>query len=672
MTSNSFEENRRAITLAPERNSLFDEAGLQRLRDQYMRPDEKDPQERFAYVAAQFGSNPAHAQRLYEYASKHWLSFSTPILSFGRSKRSLGISCFLPFIEDTIDGLLEASDESKVLSVYGGGVGLGVNIRTADEKSAGVMAHMKTYEADSNAYKQGTTRRGAYAAYLRVDHPDIFQFINMRKPGGDEALRCAHLNHGIVITDEFMELIGKCMIDPTADDTWTLKDPDGSVRGTCSAKQLWEEILDTRMLTGEPYMMFEGACNRGLCEAQREAGMTVKQSNLCTEITLVTDFERTAVCCLSSLNLVYFDEYQHNYQFFRDVAEMLDNVLTYFIENAPAKMHRAVYSAAQERSIGIGALGFHEYLQRAGVPFESPMAVGINNRIFSTIRQHLDRANVELGELLGAPPDLQSNIEVETDALNFNHLEFNSNAPVHLTKHVDGVAQPLDWYPAWKIEAGDIIHLHGVMHRVVTVWGVEPWNSHRFAHMMAVAPNASSSMIMGNTSPSIEPYRANAYRQPTINGFFFNKNKVLDALIRERVASKDADGMSYDEIWSSIIAHDGSIQHLKKIFSAVELEVFKTAMEIDQRWVIQHAADRQVYIDQAQSVNVFFAPGTPIPVVSYVHFLAWKAGLKTLYYLRTEKASKVTKLGQQVQRHALDDLIKVVQSDEPICIACEG
>ena len=593
------------------RDNLFDELGKKRLKESYMKDDETSPQERFAYVSKAFGSNAEHSQRLYEYSSRHWLSYSTPILSFGRSKRGLPISCFLPYLHDSSEGLVNCLSEVNWLSMLGGGIGIGLGIRSADDKSTGIMPHLRTYDASSLAYRQGRTRRGSYAAYLNISHPDILIFLEMRKPTGDPNMRTLNLHHGINITDDFMELVEKAMLDPNVDDTWELKDPhNGEVRETISAKLLWQNILEMRMLTGEPYIHYIDTSNRAMPDFQKKLGLKINQSNLCSEIILPTDKDRTAVCCLSSVNLEYYDEWKDDPLFLRDMAEMLDNVLEYFIVNAPDAISRAKYSAGRERSIGVGALGFHAYLQRNGVAFEGVMAKVLNNQMFKHIRGKLDEANTDLGTLRGSPADC----------------------------------------------AG---------------------TGRRFAHVMAIAPNASSSIIMGNTSPSIEPYRANAYRQDTLSGSHLTKNKWLDRVIMKHL---DSDGgttltpkgeQEYADIWSSIIANDGSVQHLTWM-SENDKEVFKTGMEIDQRWVVEHAADRQQYIDQAQSLNLFFRPDVNIKYLHACHFLAWKKGLKTLYYCRSEKLAKADKVSKRIEREVIKelDMSAIAQGNE--CLACEG
>ena len=583
------------------RDGLFDELGVLRLKESYMKDEEKSPQERFAYVSKAFGSNLEHSQRLYDYSSNHWLSYSTPILSFGRSARGLPISCFLPYLHDSAEGLVDCLSEVNWLSMLGGGIGIGVGIRSAGDKSTGVMPHLRTYDASSLAYRQGRTRRGSYAAYLDVNHPDILMFLEMRKPTGDQNMRTLNLHHGVNITDDFMALVEASMLDANVDDTWELKDPaSGEVRDTIPARELWQRILETRMLTGEPYIHYIDTSNRAMPEFQKKLGLSIKQSNLCSEIILPTDKDRTAVCCLSSVNLEYYDEWKDNPLFLKDVAEMLDNVLQYFIDHAHEGIARAKFSAMRERSIGVGALGFHAYLQKKNLAFEGVMAKIANNQMFSHIRKGLNDANIQLGQERGEAPDAVG-------------------------------------------------------------------TGFRFSHVMAIAPNASSSIIMGNTSPSIEPYRANAYRQDTLSGSHLNKNKFLDALLRSKNLTDD----QMADTWSSIIANDGSVQHLTML-DENEKFVFKTAMEIDQRWVVEHAADRQQHIDQAQSLNLFFRPDVNVKYLHACHYLAWKKGLKTLYYARSEKLAKADKVSKRIEREVIKelDMSAIVGGDE--CLACEG
>ena len=591
------------IEMDPNRNLLFDENGIRRLKESYMAENETDPQQRLAFVSQTFGSNDKHSQRLYEYASKHWLSYSTPILAYGRSKRGLPISCYLNYIEDTAEGLVKNLSETNWLSMLGGGVGIGFGIRAADEKSTGVMPHMKMYDASSLAYRQGKTRRGSYAAYLDISHPDILQFLEMRKPTGDPNQRCLNMHHGINITDKFMDIIEKKMVDPSTDDNWQLLDPHTKEpRDTVSATELWQRILEMRMQTGEPYIHYIDTSNKELPKHLKDKGLKIHQSNLCSEIILPTAEDRTAVCCLSSLNLEHYDEWKKEKNFIKDVLEMLDNVLEHFINTAPDSVSRAVYSAKRERSVGVGALGFHAYLQRNGIPFESALAKSKNMHLFDYIRSELDKANKQLGKERGEAPDASG-------------------------------------------------------------------TGKRCSHVMAIAPNASSSIIMGNTSPSIEPWRANAYRQDTLSGAFLNKYKWLDKLLQKKC--EEDPKLDIDDLWSGIIANDGSVQHLKCL-SNYEKDTYKTAMEIDQRWVIEHAADRQRFVDQAQSVNVFFRPDADIKYLHAVHYLAWKHKLKTLYYCRSEKIGKADRVYKKIERQIIKelDVTTLVEGEE--CIACEG
>lgn len=594
------------IKIDLSRDSLFDELGIKRLKDSYMREDENSPQERFAYVSSIFASNQGHAQRLYEYSSKHWLSYSTPILAFGRNKRGMPISCFLNYLADTSKDLVDNLSETNWLSMMGGGVGVHVGIRGTDEKSVGVMPHLKVYDASSLAYKQGSTRRGSYAAYLDISHPDVIQFIEMRKPTGDQNMKALNLNHGVNIPDKFMQIIERCMVDPTADDSWELIQPhSGKVVEVVSAKYLWMKLLELRMQTGEPYLWFIDRANEGLPDYQKKMGLKNHGSNLCSEISLATSEDRTAVCCLSSVNIEYFDEWKNDELFLSDILEMLDNVIQYFIDNAPDEISRAKYSASRERSVGVGALGWHAYLQKNNIPFESAMAKGQNMKVFMYIRTKLDEANLRLAKERGACPDA---------------LEY------------------------------------GVMKRC--------------SHVMAIAPNASSSIIMGNTSPSTEPYAANAYRQDTTSGAYLNRNKYLDKILKDMSLNKDESW--YDDVWASIIANDGSVQHLEFLDDYTK-DVFKTASEIDQRWIIDQASDRQKYVDQAISTNLFFAPDVNVKYLHAVHFQAWKQGLKSLYYVRSSKLRKADRVGQQIERKRIEDEIDLQSlAAGNDCIACEG
>lgn len=583
------------------RDQKFDAFGKLRLKESYMISTEKSPQERFAYVCQAFGSNQAHSQRLYNYASNHWLSFSTPILSFGKTKHGLPISCYLSYLEDTSSGLLDTLTEVNQLSMLGGGVGIGIGLRSSDNKSTGVMAHLNTYDACCLAYKQDGVRRGSYAMYLNIDHPEIIQFLEMRKPTGDHNIRCLNLHHGINISDKFMNLIEKCVLEGKKgniiSDAWNLIDPHTKkVKETISARNLWQMILETRMKTGEPYLCFIDTCNNKMYSFQKEKGLNIKQSNLCSEIILPTNSERTAVCCLSSLNLEYYDDWKSDSLFIFDVVEMLDNALSVFIEKCPETIIKAKTSAEKERSIGLGVLGFHALLQQKLIPFESKDASNLNIQIFKHIKLHVDKANLTLSVLRGEPFD--------------------------------------------AIGTG-----------------------RRFCCTMAIAPTATSSIIMGNTSPSIEPFRANAYRQDTMSGSFLNKNRYLKEILSKRLTQSDQ-----ERVWSNIISNNGSVQHLSSsLLSVHEKSVFKTAFEIDQSWIIQHAKDRQQFIDQSQSLNLFLKPDVDVKILHALHFDAWKSGLKTLYYLRSTKIIDAYKISSN---HVLADIPLVCKKSED-CFVCE-
>lgn len=749
------------IVVDYSRDALFDELGLKRLIESYMTEDEKSPQERYAKVSKQFSSNPEHAQRLYEYASKHWLSYATPILSFGKSKGGLPISCFLNYMDDSASGLVNTLSETNWLSMMGGGVGIHLGIRSADSKSTGIMPHLKIYDAGCLAYRQGLTRRGSYAAYLDISHPDIIQFLEMRKPTGDPNLRCMNLHHGINISDEFMNIIEKAMLDPDFDDAWPLLDPhSGIVKEVVSAKELWQRILEMRMQTGEPYIVFLDTANHKLPEWLKKEGLKINGSNLCSEIYLGTSKDRTAVCCLSSLNLEYFEDWSKDKLFLKDVAEMLDNVLTYFIENAPTEIGRATYSAMRERSIGVGALGLHAYFQKKNIAFESVGAKSANLKMFKHIRAGLDEANLALGAERGPCPDAEKHgykvrfshlmaiapnacqskdNKIQTSELgaitlnDFLHVGGVSVAEIEDSKEKQWVEMqhPVKvptlkgektvsrvWYNGLEevyeleFQDGQKYKFTG-NHRLLTVMGGDeegwafvkdflagrtircsegsskamleiknikrldpehtwdlsvPEAEHYFMENGVVSHN-STSIVLGNTSPSIEPYRANVFRQDTLSGASVYKNRFLVPILEARCKEFKQD---VDEVWMSIIANDGSVQHLD-ILDEHTKAVFKTAMEIDQRWVIDLAGDRQKYIDQGQSVNLFFKPDSNIKYFHAVHFLAWKVGLKGLYYCRSDKYRKADKVSQKIERQRIEEEIDLQEIiDGNACIACEG
>ena len=586
-----------------ERDELLPDFSVKTLEDRYLLENETSPQQAFARAAKTFADDDDHAQRLYDYASQLWFMFSTPVLSNGGSSRGLPISCFLNYVGDSRGGIAGHYTENAWLSSVGGGIGgYWGDVRSVGSKtsrgseSTGVIPFLKVVDAEMLAFSQGVTRRGSYAAYLPIDHPEIEEFLDVRKPtGGDINRKSINLHHAVIISNKFMELIANATNVEGFDDSWDLIDPhSGEVRKTVSAKVLWIKIIQNRVETGEPYIMFEDTINEALPEFQKALGLKVHQSNLCSEITLPTDDTRTAVCCLSSVNLEKFDEWSSSETFIPDLIRMLDNVIEYFINNAPDELARARFSASQERSLGLGAMGFHAYLQKRGIPFESAMAKSFNLRAFSHIKNEASRATRELAEERGECPD---------------------------SKWAGG--------------------------------GV------RNAHLLAVAPNASSSIICGNTSPSIEPYRANAFTQKTKTGSALLKNPFLEKLLEEK-------GKNTEEVWKTIITNNGSVQHLECL-TDYEKDTFKTAVELDQRWVVEHAADRQEHICQAQSVNMFFPADVSKQELHNVHLMAWTKKLKTLYYLRSEALKRAEVVSDEKLREYIFDF-----DDEEGCLACEG
>ena len=583
------------------RDNYLSEFSIKTLEDRYLVDGEKSPQDAFARAAKTFADDDAHAQRLYDYASKLWFMFSTPILSNGGTKRGLPISCFLNYVDDSREGITGHYTENAFLSSVGGGIGGSWNgVRSVGSKtsagseSTGVIPFLKVVDAEMLAFSQGVTRRGSYAAYLDISHPEIEEFLDMRKPtGGDINRKSTNLHHGVVISDEFMKVIEQATLIEGFDDSWNLVDPhSGKVTKTVSAKTLWVKLIQNRVETGEPYLMFGDTVQDALPQAQKDLGLKVHHSNLCSEITLATDKDRTAVCCLSSVNLEEYDEWNKNEQFIPDLVRMLDNVLTYFIKNAPSQLERAKYSAERERSIGLGAMGFHAYLQRHNIPFESAIAKGRNMQIFAHIKREATKASQQLAVERGEAPDMEG-------------------------------------------------------------------TGLRNAHLLAIAPNASSSIICGNTSPSIEPYRANAFTQKTKSGSSLMKNEYLEHILQEL----DQDT---DEVWKSIVTNGGSIQHLDFLDDYTK-DVFKTGVEIDQRWIIDMAADRQKEICQSQSLNVFFPANVSKMELHAIHMMAWKKKVKTLYYLRSEAMKRAETVSDEALRQYVVDSL-----DEGACLACEG
>lgn len=567
------------------------------LLDRYMLPDEKSPQEAFARAATAFADDDNHAQRLYDAVGKGWFMFSTPILCNGGTTRGLPIACFGGYVGDSRQDICDHYTENAWLSSMGGGIGgYWGHIRSDGSstshgsKSTGSIPFIKVVDSQMLAFSQGSSRRGSYAAYQDISHPEIEEFIVVRKPtGGDTNRRSTNLNNAVVIPDSFMAKVVGTDTDPM----WDLIDPHTkTVTKQVDARDLWELLLNTRIETGEPYIMFGDTVNAALPEPMKKLGLKVHQSNLCSEITLPTDKDRTFVCCLSSVNLELYNEWRDT-TLIGDLVRMLDNVLTYFIETAPSQLAKAVYSASRERSIGLGAMGFHSWLQKNGIPFDSAMAEKWNREMFQHIYSRAVEASLQLASERGEAPDM----------------------------------------------AG---------------------TGMRNAHLIAVAPNASSGLICG-TSPGIEPLRANLFSQKTLSGTFEVRNKFLEVRLNHY-------GMNTPEVWGSIVANKGSVQHLE-FMSEEDRAVFRTAMEIDQHWLIHHAAVRQAWICQAQSVNLFFTPdedGTIDAMYLHnVHVDAWRRKLKTLYYLRSEASSRAENVSTKVER-------KRISLDDTICLSCES
>ena len=585
------------IKLSRDRDALLTDYAVGMLKDFYMRDHEKSPQEAYSRAAQAWSTykgnmDEALAQRLYEFVSKKWFMFASPVLSNApngkKVDKGLPISCFLTYVPDTIPGLIGHSSELRWLSIMGGGVGgHWSDVRTVTDKAPGPMPFLHTVDADMIAYRQGKTRKGSYAAYMDVSHPEIVEFLNMRIPTGDVQRKALNLHNAINITDAFMDAV-------LHNKPWDLVDPHfGNVTETVNARKLWERIIEVRFRTGEPYLNFIDRANEFLPQPLKDLGLKIHGSNLCNEIHLPTGPDRTAVCCLSSLNLEYYEDWK-NTTIVEDLVTMLDNVLEYFIENAPDEIARARYSAQRERSIGLGAMGFHSLLQRQNVAWESELARSINDVVFKHIKDKAvmqsERLAVERGEYL------------------------------------DGVG-----------------------------------SGRRHSHLLAIAPNASSGVILA-TSPSIEPLKANAYTHRTRAGSFLVKNVYLDEVLNRH-------NINNDSTWTSIITNKGSVQHLPELTEG-EKAIFKTAAELNQLWVVKHAGDRQKYICQGQSVNVFFPSGTDKSYVNKVHIEAWKQGLKGLYYLRTEAKARAENVSEKVERVALQDDMRTLvygKNDCPFC-----
>ncbi len=586
------------------RDALLTDFGKDTLRDRYLLPGESY-QDMFVRVASAYADDQPHAQRVYDYISKLWFMPATPVLSNGGTGRGLPISCYLNSVDDSLEGIVNTWNENVWLASKGGGIGTyWGSVRGIGEpvglngKTSGIIPFVRVMDSLTLAISQGSLRRGSAAVYLDIDHPEIEEFLEIRKPSGDFNRKALNLHHGVLLTDAFMEAV-------RAGSEWNLKSPkDGSVRATVDARSLFQKLVETRLATGEPYIVFGDTVNRAMPRHHRELGFKVTTSNLCSEITLPTGRDhlgndRTAVCCLSSLNLETWDEWSGDKQFIEDVMRFLDNVLTDYIDRAPPEMARAKYSASRERSVGLGVMGFHSFLQARGLPFEGAMAKSWNLKIFKHLSQGVNEASMLLATERGACPDAEE---------------------------------------------------RGVMER--------------FSCKTAIAPTASISIICGGTSACIEPIPANIYTHKTLSGSFSIRNPHLERLLIEKAKNSDA-------VWNSILEQGGSVQHLD-FLSAEEKDTFKTSFEIDQRWLIELAADRTPYIDQATSLNLFIPADVEKWDLLMLHFRAWELGVKSLYYLRSKSIQRAGFAGGVEADNTIDlKQIEVEVKDYDECLACQ-
>lgn len=599
------------IEIDKKRDNLLTNFGKAVLKDRYLLAGE-DFQDLFARVASYYADNTQHAQQIYEYISKLWLMPATPVLSNGGTDRGMPVSCFLNETDDSLEGIVDLWTENVWLASLGGGIGsYWGNVRSINEEikgkgtSSGIIPFVKVVDSMTLAISQGSIRRGSAAIYLPIDHPEIEEFIDLRRhTGGDTNRKALNIHHGIAITDAFMQAVEN-------DEDFSLISPDTKkVVRVVKAREIWVKLLTTRIETGEPYIIFIDTINKYIPEHHKKLGLQVKTSNLCSEITLPTGIDhlgkaRTAVCCLSSVNLEYFDDWQNDPEFIPTAMRFLDNVLEDFITKAPNTMERAKYSAMRERSVGLGVMGFHSFLQLKDVPVESVMAKVWNNQIFEHIHKEVDRASVILSDERGSCPDAD-----------------------------------------------------------------EVGSKERFSNKTAIAPTASISIIAGNSSPGIEPFAANSFIQKTLTGSFNVRNKYLEKLLNSK-------GFNNDQVWSSIATHEGSVQHLT-FLSAHEKEVFKTAHEIDQNWLIDLAADRTPHISQSQSLNLFLAGNVSKMYLNNIHFRAWKKGVKSLYYCRSTSIQRPDKVSHDVKKVDFKDIEianKKKQEEESSkydeCLACQ-
>ncbi|MDC3307802.1 ribonucleoside-diphosphate reductase subunit alpha [Candidatus Pelagibacter sp.] len=597
------------IKIDRTRDSKLTDFGKATLKDRYLGQNESF-QDLFARVASSYADDNLHAQRIYNYISNLWFMPATPVLSNGGTKRGLPISCFLNEASDSLNGILDLWSENVWLAAKGGGIGsYWGNLRSIGEKigkvgkTSGIIPFIKVMDSLTMAISQGSLRRGSAACYLPIDHPEIEEFIEMRRPtGGDPNRKALNLHHGVLVSDAFMRAV-------ETDEQWALKSPaDGTVQQTISARNLWIRLLTARIETGEPYIIYIDTVNRQIPQHHKLANLTVKTSNLCSEITLPTGIDkngrdRTAVCCLSSLNLEKYDEWKDDKVMINDVMRFLDNVLTDFIERAPDQFDDAKYSAEKERSVGLGVMGFHSYLQQHSIPLESVMSKAWNKKIFKHIQEHVDQASKDLADERGPCPD----------AADYGYNE-------------------------------------------------------RFSNKTAIAPTASISIICGGASPGVEPVAANSYTHKTLSGSFNVKNRYLVELLEKH-------GKNTDDVWSGITTNQGSVSHLD-FLTDLEKDVFKTAFELDQKWIIELSGDRTPFISQAQSINLFVPADIHKRELHKIHFDAWKKGLKSLYYCRSKSIQRAENVNDTKATDVTANVYKskpqtTEQPEYEECLSCQ-
>ena len=597
------------IKIDRTRDSKLTDFGRATLKDRYLGNNESY-QDLFARVASSYADDNLHAQRIYNYISNLWFMPATPVLSNGGTKRGLPISCFLNEASDSLNGILDLWSENVWLAAKGGGIGsYWGNLRSIGEKigkvgkTSGIIPFIKVMDSLTMAISQGSLRRGSAACYLPIEHPEIEEFIEMRRPtGGDPNRKALNLHHGVLVSDAFMRAV-------ETDEQWALKSPaDGTVQQTISARNLWIRLLTARIETGEPYIIYIDTVNRQIPQHHKLAGLTVKTSNLCSEITLPTGIDkngrdRTAVCCLSSLNLEKYDEWKDDNVMINDVMRFLDNVLTDFIERAPEQFDDAKYSAEKERSVGLGVMGFHSYLQQHSIPLESVMSKVWNKKIFKHIQEHVDQASKDLADERGPCPDAAD-------------YGFNE----------------------------------------------------RFSNKTAIAPTASISIICGGASPGVEPVAANSYTHKTLSGSFNVRNRYLVELLEKH-------GKNTDDVWSGITTNQGSVSHLD-FLTDLEKDVFKTAFELDQKWIIELSGDRTPFISQAQSINLFVPADIHKRELHKIHFDAWKKGLKSLYYCRSKSIQRAENVNDTKATDVTANVYKskpqtTEQPEYEECLSCQ-